>query len=577
MMAPCRADPLARSGTRLAIRAGLGYRAPAMPTSLRTLSAVLTIALLANACGKGASGIESSPTTASSDTVAVPPVARASLPPPPASAPVAAASASASTSATAADSLPPPPTDGPHIYSKARHVWIRYEPSASSGWMGFMGLGGAVKLRPGAPRPGDGCNAFYPVEPRGWVCLDDRTTLDPNDPEYVAVRYFAPRLDTPFPHHYGESRGTPRYLSIPTPEEQRRREPNLDEHLHNLELLREGKLSPEDVPPGLRGVDPTPAGQPPPDILFRVPRVQEERDYIKPLSTIAWSHEFDAQGRTWLVTADVMLVPKDRVSPYPVSTFHGVRLEDGVSLPFVFVREKPRPKYRRNADGSIVPTGESWPRFARFPADPQIVQSGDKSYVVSKEDGLLIDEADATVVKPSLTTPWGAIVDGVPEEEARKVVVQRVPPPDGPRKTWVEVSVLSGWLIAYEGTRPVFATLIAPGRGGVPRRGVDPLKDAATPTGYFRIDGKFWTATMANNAFVHSDVPFAQNFHGPHALHMAYWHDDWGQKKSGGCINLSPEDARWFFLWTEPAIPDGWFGIRSDKQAGPASIVIVHS
>lgn len=440
-----------------------------------------------------------------------------------------------------------------------------------------MGLGGALKLRPGDPRPGDGCAKFYPVEPRGWVCLNEKTTLDPNDPEYVAVRAFAPRLDSPFPHHYGESRGTPRYRSVPTPEEQRKREAKLDEHLHNLELLRSGQMKPEDAPPGLRGVDPAPAGNPVPPLLSQVPRVQEERDYIKPLSTIAWSTEFDAEGRTWLVTADVMLVPKDRVTPYPDSSFQGVRLDQSTSLPLVFVREKPRPVYKKKDDGTVEPTGASWPRLARFAIQGQPLRVGEKTYLASKEDGLLIDEDDATVVKPSLTTPWGAVVDGVPEEEARKVAVQRVPPPEGPRKTWVEVSVLSGWLIAYEGTRPVFATLIAPGRGGVPRRGVDPLKDAATPVGSFRVDGKFWTATMANDAFVHSDVPFAQNFHGPHALHMAYWHDDWGQKKSGGCINLSPQDARWFFLWTEPAIPDGWYGIRSDKDAGPATIVIVHS
>lgn len=488
----------------------------------------------------------------------------------------AVSSAPALPTASASAAAAPVP-DGPRIYSKRRHAWIFYEPSASSGWAGFLGLGGSVRLRPEAPRPGDGCAAFYPVEPRGWVCLNDKTTLDPDDPEYVAIRRFAPRLESPFPHHYGESRGTPRYLTVPTPEQQRKREAQLDEHLRNLELLREGKILPENAPPGLRGVDPRPAGQPPPEELARVPRVQEERDYIKPLSTIAWSTEFDAQGRTWLVTADVMLVPKDRVSPYPASTFHGEHLGDGLSLPLVFIREKPRPKYRKMPDGTVQPTGESWPRHARFPTDGQVISSGEKSFLVSKADGMLIDVDDATVVKPSLTTPWGAIVDGVPEEEARKVAVQRVPPPDSPRKTWVEVSVLSGWLIAYEGTRPVFATLIAPGRGGVPRRGVDPLQDAATPVGTFRIDGKFWTATMENDAFVHSDVPFAQNFHGPHALHMAYWHDDWGQKKSGGCINLSPEDARWFFLWTEPAIPDGWHGMRSDKQAGPATIVVVHS
>jgi hypothetical protein len=82
---------------------------------------------------------------------------------------------------------------------------------------------------------------------------------------------------------------------------------------------------------------------------------------------------------------------------------------------------------------------------------------------------------------------------------------------------------------------------------------------------------------MSNKAFVHADVPFILNFHGPHALHMAYWHDTWGEKTSGGCINLSPLDAIWFFHWSEPAVPAGWHGMRSDKEAGPATVVIVHS
>ena len=124
-------------------------------------------------------------------------------------------------------------------------------------------------------------------------------------------------------------------------------------------------------------------------------------------------------------------------------------------------------------------------------------------------------------------------------------------------------------MIAYEDTKPVFATLIAPGRGGVPTKGIDPIETASTPVGAFRVDGKFWTGTMTNKAFVHADVPYVLNFHGAHALHMAYWHDNWGEKTSGGCINLSPEDSRWFFLWSEPAIPPGWHGMRSDKEFGP--------
>ena len=60
-----------------------------------------------------------------------------------------------------------------------------------------------------------------------------------------------------------------------------------------------------------------------------------------------------------------------------------------------------------------------------------------------------------------------------------------------------------------------------------------------------------------------SEVPFTQNFSGPYALHAAYWHDDWGVGKSGGCVNLAPIDARRIFAWTEPRLPPGWHGVRA--------------
>ena len=38
------------------------------------------------------------------------------------------------------------------------------------------------------------------------------------------------------------------------------------------------------------------------------------------------------------------------------------------------------------------------------------------------------------------------------------------------------------------------------------------------------------------------------------ALHAAYWHNDFGRPKSRGCINMRPEDAKWFFRWTNPIV-----------------------
>ena len=38
------------------------------------------------------------------------------------------------------------------------------------------------------------------------------------------------------------------------------------------------------------------------------------------------------------------------------------------------------------------------------------------------------------------------------------------------------------------------------------------------------------------------------------AIHGAFWHNDFGERRSHGCINVKPEDAKWVFRWTTPHI-----------------------
>jgi len=38
------------------------------------------------------------------------------------------------------------------------------------------------------------------------------------------------------------------------------------------------------------------------------------------------------------------------------------------------------------------------------------------------------------------------------------------------------------------------------------------------------------------------------------AIHAVFWHNDFGIRKSHGCINALPEDAMWIFRWTSPNI-----------------------
>lgn len=39
------------------------------------------------------------------------------------------------------------------------------------------------------------------------------------------------------------------------------------------------------------------------------------------------------------------------------------------------------------------------------------------------------------------------------------------------------------------------------------------------------------------------------------ALHGTFWHNDYGTPHSHGCINLSPQDAKWLYRWTLPVVP----------------------
>jgi len=437
------------------------------------------------------------------------------------------------------------------------------EAPGDEGWIGYLWLGGSARLRDQAPHYGPGCDHWVAIEPRGFVCADGkRATLDPADPVLAAIGPFAPALERAWPHRYAESRGLPRYEALPTREEQRRREWDLEAHLARVADARRG-----DPVEALRGVDVTPATEPPPVFPALHPTTHEQHRELRPLSTVAYSREALHDGRSFLLTADLLWVPKDRVAPYPEVTFRGVVLDRDARLPLAFFRGEDRPQQRRLADGGFAPTDGKWRRLSFVELTGERAEQGGVTYLETRDRGLWVKAEDAVVPTLARRTPWDAPLDG-PDTTGKA--------PAG-RATWIEASVMEGWLLAYEGQRPVYATMISPGRGGVPVPGKDPLETASTPVGIFKITGKFATATMvAPHQFIHSDVPWTQNFSGPHALHGAYWHDNWGNRMSAGCVNVSPADGRWLFEFTEPRLPPGWHGVRWQPASEPATTFVVH-
>lgn len=87
------------------------------------------------------------------------------------------------------------------------------------------------------------------------------------------------------------------------------------------------------------------------------------------------------------------------------------------------------------------------------------------------------------------------------------------------------------------------------------------LTDAwATPTGEFPIWRKAVSLPLsggsASAGWSLPAVGWVSLFVGTGvAIHSTYWHNNYGEPSSRGCVNASPEDAKWIFRWSMPTIP----------------------
>jgi hypothetical protein len=412
-------------------------------------------------------------------------------------------------------SAPPqaePAPVGPRVYAKTRFVWIRPEPDSAKQWIGYLWTGESAKLVSSRPVYGPGCMTWYAVEPVGFVCVDGLRAT----------------LDPKDPG-YVVAQKYAADLSSAWP--------------HRYGEAKQLKR--------LFAVEGSPLTFP-----NLASSVHDSRTELRNGSTVAFVSEVRAGDTDYLLGADLSYVPKERVTPFPRYAFHGVELGAEARLPLALFRGHDRPKLSRTAAG-FVETGQVFARLSHVGLSGK-QEELDGERFLETADGSWVRAKDAVVPTASDHAPWGTAT------------------PKG-RGTWIEVSVNGGWLIAYEHLTPVFVTLISAGRGGAAKPDEDPIAEARTPLGAFPISGKFATATMeAPGNLIHSAVPWTQNFSGPHALHAAYWHDDWGNPKSGGCINVSPLDGKKLFAWTEPAVPEGWHGLRWMPWRGPATMMVIH-
>jgi hypothetical protein len=239
---------------------------------------------------------------------------------------------------------------------------------------------------------------------------------------------------------------------------------------------------------------------------------------------VAVVEQRDYDGARWARTSKGLWIAlADLVAARP-SEFRGEAIEDGkMNMAWVLAD-------RANVFSTPSPRGKLQGTLVRF----QLVHVREESGpMVSIDEGGFMIAKDLS--RPTASAP--------PAEVTR------------PGERWIDVAPETQTLVAYEGARPVFATLVSTGRPN----------ETPTPKGVHRIWAKLLASNMGNLTtgepdahYSLEDVPYVQFFDNGVALHGTYWHKDFGHARSHGCVNLSPPDARSLFAFTAPRLPRGW-------------------
>lgn len=59
-----------------------------------------------------------------------------------------------------------------------------------------------------------------------------------------------------------------------------------------------------------------------------------------------------------------------------------------------------------------------------------------------------------------------------------------------------------------------------------------------------------------------------------HAIHGTWWHGDYGRPRSHGCLNVTPEVARWIYRWVEPVMSyEQAVGGSSSEPGTPITVI----
>lgn len=398
--------------------------------------------------------------------------------------------------------VPVPAADGPKLGVISNLVPVRESPQRKSKVLGYLHAGARV-ARSVEPFSSQGCpGGWYPIRPRGFVCIDEGATIDLKHPTLQAMA-LAPALDQPLPYTYARTRNkTPLF----------ERDPGKEDRVREV-----GEL----------------------------PR----RSVLPVVGSWKAKDNGGTELRLGLLTSGAFVKAED-LEPASPSTFQGAELDGSDELRLAFVVKQGVRSWRIEDDVLDKLDKLEFHALLRLTGK---FRNLDPNKYWAIEDGRYVRHQDVTVLRPRHVFPDFATGD----------------------RKWIDVSVITGTLVLYEGRRPVYATLVSVGRD----RTGDPKTTASTALGTFEIVKKYVTTAGVDatrfdqDVHVH-DAPWALELSSGQFLHGALWHDRFGIEHGPGNVQLSIADAAHVWRWAEPDLPEGWH-VASDTEKNPQKTLVV--
>ncbi len=392
---------------------------------------------------------------------------------------------------------------------------------------------------------GHGCDGtWHELWTRGFICRGLGFQLGRAPQTFTPAPAPAALYDAlPYPYAKNTAQVALQYFRVPSEREQKESEASFAamQALLEAEAEKVAKLSPAKPP----------AAAPPPAPDDELATEPGQGMPLPPLVRMAMAPGFyvsvdglEQNGeRQFARTVRGAYVETKTLAEVTLPQAAGGPIAANEQLPLGIVyRDGAKVSDRDPISGQLVATG-ALPRFTR----------------VALQSGTPVDTVG------SLLTRSGQLVQGSKLRRVEKVVRPALVPKNA---RLIHVRLAEQTLVAYEGERPVYATLVSSGKEGF-----------ETPAGLFRIHAKHVSTTMDGLAgeedeYSIEDVPWTMYFQGSFALHAAFWHDRFGNTRSHGCVNLSPVDARWLFEWATPTLPSGFHATMSTKD-NPGTYVLV--